>query len=358
MAGDQDKSSKTEAPSKHKLKKSREEGQVAKSQDLSASVSLTVAIIMVAIFLSRMGEDMNFIWNRILFNLPVSEISENGFNTVFMEMILRFVIMIAPLMFAVMLGAFSATVAQVGLKVTFKPLLPKFDKINPVNGFQKLFSTRSLVQTIMAIIKMIFVSLVAGSVIWNNKEVVAAMAIQDLELVIARSASLTWELSIKAAVTLLILAIVDFGYQKWQYLEDQKMSKRELKEEYKEHEGDPAIKAKIRSRQRAASQRRGLKESVETADVVLTNPFHIAVALKYDREVSDSAPIVVAKGARLLAERIKQFANEYDVEIIQNIPLARALYKNCSVDMEISPDLYIAVAEILAMVYSKKTKNS
>jgi flagellar biosynthesis protein FlhB len=357
MAGDQDKSSRTEAPSKHKLKKSREEGQVAKSQDLSASVVLTVAIIMVAFSLGRMGEDLNFLWNRILFNLAASEISENGFNTVFMEIILRFVIMIAPLLFAIMIGAFAATVAQVGLKVTFKPLIPKFDKINPINGFQRLFSMRSLIQTLMALIKMIFVSFVAGSVIWNNRDVVAAMAIQDLELVIARSGWLTWELSIKAAVTLLILAIVDFGYQKWQHLEDQKMSKRELKEEYKEHEGDPAIKAKIRSRQRAASQRRGLKESVSTADVVVTNPFHIAVALKYDREISDSAPIVVAKGARLLAERIKEFAAENEIEIIQNIPLARALYKNCQVDMEISPDLYIAVAEILAMVYSKKRTN-
>jgi flagellar biosynthetic protein FlhB len=182
------------------------------------------------------------------------------------------------------------------------------------------------------------------------------MNFQELPAIISESGAMIWEISLKAAMTLLVLGLIDYIYQRWQFLEDQKMSKQEVKDEYKQLEGNPFLKGQIKARQRSFSQKRGLRESVKMADVVVTNPFHIAVAIKYDRSSAKSAPTVVAKGARLLADRIKEFAREAGIDVIQNIPVARALYKNIQVDREISPELYIAVAEVLAIVYSKKGK--
>jgi flagellar biosynthetic protein FlhB len=357
MPDEHDKNSKTEAASRYKLKKSREEGSVAKSQDLSGTVGFIAGLIATMVFLPQIGKSLVSFLLRIIYDFPLSELSMNGIKSILVMMLKEFIVTSFPLLTVIWVAALATTVAQVGFHVSFKPLEPKLDKINPVNGFKRLFSTRSVVSTALAILKMLLVVFVSGSVIWNNRQTVSLMNLQNIDSILNLSGRLTWELCMKAACTLLFLALIDFAYQKWQFLEDQKMTKQEVKEEHKHHEGNPMIKGQVRARQKAAAKKRGLKESVEEADVIVTNPFHIAVALKYDREHGQSAPIVVAKGARLLAERIKQFAKEFKVEIVPNIPLARALYKECKVGMEISPDLYIAVAEVLAIVYAKRNKN-
>lgn len=357
MPDNADKDQKTERASRHKLKKSREQGQVAKSQDLSAMTALLAAIFAISIFSPQICLELKNLFTVLVRDIALNEAGQIGFSNIIKTSIDTFLRTALPVLLIVWLAALVSTVAQVGLKVSWKPLEPNIDKINPVNGFGRLFSMRSTVQTALALAKMLLVVAVSGSVIWNKRYAFVTMGFQDINVILKESAAITWEVAIKAALTLLLLAIVDFAYQRWQFLEDQKMTKQEVKEEYKQMEGNPFLKGQIKSRQKSFSQKRGLKESVKTADVVVTNPFHIAVAIKYDRKDAQAAPKVVAKGARLLAERIKNFAREANIDVIQNIPVARALYKNVAVDQEITPDLYIAVAEVLAVVYAKEGKD-
>lgn len=357
MPPDQDKSSKTEAASQYKLKRAREEGQVAKSQDLSGTASFITAIVFLSIYSPYMILQIKELFIYIIANFPINEASQNGIMTILLIVTKTLVILVAPILAVVWVVSFITAAAQVGIKFSVKPLEPKLEKINPIEGMKRLFSKRSLVTTTLSSIKMILVSFIAGSVILNNFGTFITMTQQDLSSIMVLTGKLAWEISTKSIGTLLILAFVDYAYQKWQFLEDQKMSKQEVKEEYKQQEGDPTVKGQIKARQKAAAQKRGLKESVQSADVVVTNPFHIAVAIKYEKDNPEAAPIVVAKGARLLAEKIKSIAREVNVDIIQNIPLARALYKECHVDREIPPELYIAVAEVLAVIYAKRNRN-
>ncbi len=356
MADQADQDQKTESASQHKLRKSREAGQVARSQDLSGMSGLIAAIFATAVFLPQISREISILFVELMQDVSLNEISVNGIQAVFFHVVICFAKAALPVLLITWIVTFIATTAQVGLQVSFKPLEPNLDKVNPLNGFKRLFSMRSTMATVMGLIKMVLVIFVAGSVLWNNRGIFITMNFQDLPAMLSESGAMIWEISLKAALTLLVLGLVDYIYQRWQYSEDQKMTKQEVKDEYKQLEGNPFLKAQIKARQKSFAQKRGLRESVRTADVVVTNPFHIAVAIKYDRSSAKSAPMVVAKGARLLAERIKEFARESGIDIIQNIPVARALYKNVGVDREISPELYIAVAEVLAIVYSKKGK--
>lgn len=354
---DQDKSQKTEAASKRKLEKAREQGQVAKSQDLASAAALTIAVIMIASSADFFAKSFTEFFISSARDFPMQELSDQGLMSVMYYYAKIFLILGMPVIGVIWLTSLLATLVQVGLKFSLKPLEPSMEKINPISGFKRLMSVRSLVRTGLALIKMLAIAAIAVSIFVSSQDEIARLALQEQSIMLGVIGSIAWEIGIKAAGALLILALIDYAYQRWQFLEDQKMSKREVKEEYKQQEGDPHIKGKVRSRQRATATKRGLQESVEAADVVVTNPFHIAVAIKYDRNSPEAAPHVVAKGARLLAQRIKDFAKEADIEIIQNIPLARALYKECKVDMEIPPEFYVAVAEVLAIVYSKR-KNS
>ncbi len=350
----EDRDQKTESASQHKLRKSREAGQVARSQDLSGMSALIAAIITTAVLLPQISTEIKNLFIQLMQEISLEEISSTSLYSLLWQSLISFMKAALPILLITWLVSLISTAAQVGLKVSLKPLEPNLAKLNPITGFQRIFSLRSTVATILSILKMLLVIVVAGSVIMSKKNSFITMNFQELPTILLESGAIAWEISLKAALTLLTLGIVDYIYQRWQFLEDQKMSKQEVKEEYKQLEGNPFLKGQIKARQKSFAQKRGLKESVKTADVIVTNPFHIAVAIKYDRANSKAAPIVVAKGARLLAERIKEFAREAGIDIIQNIPVARALYKNVAVDKEISPELYIAVAEVLAIVYSKK----
>jgi flagellar biosynthesis protein FlhB len=357
MADSSDKHSRTEAPSKHKLKKSREQGQVARSQDLSAVLALIAGMIMFCVYARKLCIDLNFMFRKIFFDFNFDYVAPHGINQIMAYLFMSFVSMVFPIIVVIWLVSLVVTTFQVGIHFSVKPLEPSFSKINPVEGFKRLFSTRGLVNTILALMKMTVIFLVAGSVLWNEQNSVSFLMMNNLDLILTKSGSMVREIAFKSAITLLIMAVIDYAYQRWQYFEDQRMTKHELKEEYKEHEGNPTIKSKLRSLQKSAAKKRGLKETVKEADVVITNPFHIAVAVKYDRD-SMKAPVVVAKGARLLAERIKEFAKESKIDIVENVPLARALYKEVNVGFEISPTLYVAVAEVLAIIFKKRKQAS
>lgn len=242
-----------------------------------------------------------------------------------------------------------------GWKISGKPLKPELSKFNPINGFKRMFSKDSLFELVKSIVKVALVMYVAYSEIKDRQG--ELFVIYDMELLqaVALIAGLIVDVGLKTSLVYLIVGIADLIYQKHKFKEEMKMTKQEVKDEYKNTEGDPQIKGRQRQRMREASQRR-MMQDVPKADVVITNPTHYAVAIRYDAEVS-KAPVVVAKGEDFLAAKIKEVARENQVEIVENKPLARMLYANVNVGAEIPPELYQAVAEVLAMVYNLKGRN-
>ena len=247
---------------------------------------------------------------------------------------------------------FIVTVYQVGWKVTAKPMEPKLSKFNPINGFKRIFSKDSLFELLKSLVKVGVIAYVAYTNIVDEANNLFILYDISLNQAIALVGSIIIEFGIEISVIFIVIGLIDYIYQKWKFGEDMKMTKQEVKDEYKNTEGDPQIKGRIRQKMREASQRR-MMQDVPKADVVITNPTHFAVAIKYDAEVS-RAPIVVAKGEDYLAQKIKEVARENHVEIVENKPLARMLYHNVDIGAEIPPELYQAVAEVLAMVYHMK----
>jgi flagellar biosynthetic protein FlhB len=350
-----DKSSKTEQASAQKLKKSREQGQVAKSQDLTSTLAMTLGMIIIAatsgFIVSNSARLMQQMFSS---QTNFNTVSSSGYFKLVMLTLVNFAMLAAPILLVVMLTAFISSAAQVGLKVSMKPLEPDITKLNPINGFKKLFSLKSLVTTGLAVVKMVVIGVVGVTLFQSNKDLNHLFKVSNINTSLRVIGKISFSITLKICLILLIIAIADYVYQKWQFLQDQKMSKEDVKKEHKDQEGNPHVKGHIRNVARNISQGKGLKSAVNEADVVVTNPVHIAVAIKYDRLNPLAAPIVVAKGSRLLAERIKEFARESEIAIVQNIPLARSLFKSCEVDCEISPDLYLAVAEVLAFIYKQK----
>lgn len=354
MPGD-DKDSRTERASPQKLKQSREQGQVARSQDLSGTIGVFVCLVMICLTGLAISAKIAYLFRHFFSRVRFEEVNSNGYFALITSAIGEYVMLCAPLLITIWLAVFISTVAQVGLHISFKPLEFDINKINPINGMKRLISLRSIITTSIGLTKMTVIAAMTWSMFINNHLITVIMKPINLIGTLNAVGAIAWDLCMKIAAVMLILSIVDYVYQKWQFSEDQKMSKEEVKQEYKNQEGDPHIKGRMKQAQRAMGQKKGLKANVQEADVVITNPIHLAVALKYNRD-GYSAPIVVAKGSRLLAGRIKEFAREANVMIVENIPLARALYKNCPIDHEITPDLYVAVAEVLAFVYKQKNK--
>ena len=267
---------------------------------------------------------------------------------------LRLLIILLPVLLIGFAVAFVSDLFQVKWRPTSKPLQPKFSKLNPLNGIKKIFSAQSLVELVKSVAKILLIALVTYSYIKKKSGLLYALYDMSMMQAVNLIGETVIELGIRISAIYMIIAGADFMYQKYKFKNDMKMTKQEVKEEYKNAEGDPEIKGKIKARMREASQRR-MMQAIPKADVVITNPTHYAVAIRYDTEVAP-APIVVAKGSDYLAQKIKQIARENNVEIVEDKPLARMLLANVDVDKQIPPELYQAVAEILAMVYHAQGK--
>ena len=267
---------------------------------------------------------------------------------------LRLLIILLPVLLIGFAVAFVSDLFQVKWRPTSKPLQPKLSKLNPLNGVKKIFSAQSLVELVKSVAKILLIALVTYSYIKNKGGLLYALYDMSMMQAVNLIGETVIELGIRISAIYMIIAGADFMYQKYKFKNDMKMTKQEVKEEYKNAEGDPEIKGKIKARMREASQRR-MMQAIPKADVVITNPTHYAVAIRYDTEVAP-APIVVAKGSDYLAQKIKQIARENNVEIVEDKPLARMLFANVDVDKQIPPELYQAVAEILAMVYHAQGK--
>ncbi len=344
---------KTEPATSKKLSDARSEGQVCKSRELDQALALVGLFLTLKAAVSFMGstfmEVFSDIYNKIPDTEAATELSTVAVMSYMQHAALLSLKLAGPFFVVGFLIAFVSNLVQVKWKVSTKPLQPKLDKFNPVNGFKRMFSKDSLFELLKSIVKIAMIAIIAYTSIRSHLQEIFLLYHITLNQAIALVGSIVIDVGLKIAIVYCVVGAVDYLYQKHKFNEDMKMTKQEVKDEMKNSEGDPQIKSKQRQRMQEASRRR-MMQDVPQADVVITNPTHYAVALKYDAGTG-TAPILVAKGADLIAQRIKEIARENKVEIVENKPLARMIYTNVEIGREIPPELYQAVAEILAAVY-------
>lgn len=349
---------KTEPATAKKLEDARKEGQVAKSRELGQAFVLLVFFIILKIWSLTMGHYFMKIFAEVygrmkeMTTLVGGVISAKDFISLINMILLRMLLIMAPIFLSAVVVIFVVEVAQVKWQPTAKPLMPKFSKLNPINGFKRIFSKDKIVELIKSIAKVVLITYLAYSSLKNEFASLFILFDMELKAAVGLIGAVAINLGIKISAVYLVIGFIDFGYQKWKFADDMKMTKQEVKDEFKNSEGDPAIKGRQRQRMQEASRRR-MMQSVPEADVVITNPTHFAVAVKYDPMVLD-APFVVAKGEDFLAQKIKEKAKEAGVEIVENKPLARMLYYNVNLGAPIPPELYQAVAEVLAVIYNAR----
>lgn len=350
---------KTEPATDKKLKDAREEGKVAKSKELTAAFDLIILFLVLKIFISYVGGSLLNIFDFVYSSMPEfvkineAKLTTFAISSYLFNIILKWILIVLPFFLLGVVITILISVFQVGWKISTKPMQPKLEKFNPINGFKRIFSKNSLFELVKSIVKIGVISYVAYSSVKNNRNDLFLLYDIPLNQAVTLIGSIIINTGLKISFVYLVVGIADYAYQKHKFNEDMKMTKQEVKDEYKNSEGDPQIKGKQKQRMREASQRR-MMQDVPKADVVITNPTHLAIALKYDAEVSE-APVVVAKGEDYVALKIKEVAQENNIAIVENKPLARMLFSNVDIGAEIPPELYQSVAEILAMIY--KTNN-
>ena len=349
---------KTEPATAKKLREAREDGKVAKSKELTAAFDLIVLFLVLRVFVSFVGNRLlgifRFVYQLIpdFISMNSADLSPRTIQGFFMEISLQMLVIVAPFFIFGFAVTLLISILQVGWKVTGKPLKPKLDRFNPVNGFKRIFSKDSLFELLKSIIKIGVIIYIAYISIRDEANDIFILYDIPLSQAVALCGEVIINAGIRISFVYLIVGIADFIYQKYRFSEEMKMTKQEVKDEYKNTEGNPEVKGRQRQRMREASRRR-MMQDVPKADVVITNPTHLAVAIKYEPEVN-RAPIVLAKGEDYLALKIRELAKENWIEIVENKPLARMLYANVDVGGEIPPELYQAVAEILAVVYNNR----
>ncbi len=346
---------KTEAPTDKKLSDARKEGQVARSKEIGNGFMLLGLFLLLKFWAGHLGIQFLTLfpvaYDRMVETVKLynGEIATGTVQAMLFRMLIDMIRMLAPVFLIGFIIALLCDLLQVKWRPTSKPLQPKLSKINPVKGFGRIFSAQSLAELVKSVAKIFLVTYIAYTTLKDQLGLLLRLYNMPLLQAIMMLGEVVIGLGLKIAVCYLVISFADFGYQKWKFYEDMKMTKQEIKDEYKNSEGDPQIKGRIRQKMREISQRR-MMQSLPEADVVITNPTHYAVAIKYDAEKYD-APIVLAKGEDFLAQKIKEKARECKIEIVENKPLARMLYANVDVGEMIPPELYQAVAEVLAMVY-------
>ncbi len=345
---------KTEKPTPKKRQKARSEGQVAISKEIATAITLIIGFLSLKVLgkymYRQIAKVMNF--NFTLIRDIDSIITDDYLLDLFIYLMLRAIVIVGPICIVTMIVGIVTNILQVGWHPTTKPLKPKFDAFNPATGFKRLFSPKQVVEAFISIIKIIFLVIVIYNSVKGELYQLKNIIYMDLFSGVIYICSLCVDVGLKVGYFFIIIAILDFAYQRYSHTKKLRMSKQDIKDEYKQTEGDPIIKGKIRQKMRESALKRMMQE-VPGADVVITNPTHFAVAVKYDRE-KEGAPVVLAKGVDHLAQKIKDVARENKVEIVENKPLARALYSSVDIGKEIPPELYQSVAEVLAFVYKLK----
>ena len=341
---------KTEEPTAKKRADARKKGQVGRSQELNTAFVLLVGFFTLKLLWDSIYLSIASYTTYVFTNLNQSVDTENIIH-IFIGIIVVLAKTAFPIMFAIMLIGLAINFFQVGLNFNTESIEFKLDKLNPINGFGRIFSKRSLVELAKSFFKILVIGFFLYRFIHEQILAMPQFMFFDLTTSLALVAEIIFQMAFIVIGVIMIMALMDYGYQKWQTTQDLKMTKQEVKDEMKQSEGDPQIKGKIRQKQRQMAMARMMKE-VPKADVIVTNPTHYAIALSYQQGMS--APLVVAKGQDLVAQRIKEIAREARVPIIENKPLARAIYAAVQIGDAIPQELYQAVAEVLAYVYRLK----
>jgi len=345
---------RTESATPRRRQDARERGQVARSSDVNAIIVFLTVLVLVRVLTLReyhtVADLCIYYWGA----LDQIRVSPDTVMAGTITAIVQSAYVLWPVMLAAAAAALAANVMQVGF--VFAPKVIRLDasRLNPMNGLKRLFSLRAGVELLKALLKILVVAYMAYSTLWGSRHLLFVLPEQTVAGVMLIVCDIAYRVCLKAGLALLVLALADYGFQRWQHERDLRMTRQELRDEYKRQEGDPLLKQRIRQRQRELARRRMMAE-VPKADVVITNPTHLAVALRYDPAHMD-APCVVAKGERALAERIRDIAREAGVPVIENKELAQALYRLVPVGGVIPSQLFEAVAQILAYVYRIRGK--
>ncbi len=350
MAGGRD--NKTEKPTQRKLRKAREKGQIARSKEVSSAGVLLGGILLLVFFGHTILQTLEYEMKHLLaFNVP-SEITIPYLSSIANGVGVRVAIVVLPVLLATLLFSIAANVMQGGLAFSVQALGFHFEKLSPSKGMERIFSKNGLIELLKNLVLLGVIGYISYQVVSSHLPLFPKLVLMDVRKLFYWTAVLSYEVFIRVAIFLAVLALGDYLFQKYRFTEQLKMSKQELKEEYKETEGDPITKGRIRRLQREMARKRMMAD-VPTADVIITNPTHYSVALTYKAETMD-APRVVAKGVGFLALKIREVAQEHDIPLVENKPLAQTLYKTVEIGESIPSSLYKAVAEILAYVYRAK----
>ncbi|WP_308639260.1 flagellar biosynthesis protein FlhB [Paenibacillus silvisoli] len=345
---------KTERATPKKRQEARKKGQTAKSQEVPG------ALILFFVFLSFMmlggyyKSRIMHLFGSLFEQKLLMEVTSENVVTLFADLMMQGFMLLAPIFAIAVLVAVIGNYAQIGIMFTAEPLKLKMNKLNPISGFKQIFSMHSLVEFVKNVLKLVLIGFIVYSVIRREMGSIMQLASVPIDGIFSYISDVTIRLGVEIGAILAILALFDYMYKRYEHEKSLRMSKQDIKDEYKKSEGDPLVKSKIKERQRRMALQR-MMQDVPRADVVITNPTHFAIALQYDGAKME-APKVIAKGMDFVALRIKEVAKEHGVIMMENRPLARALYDRTEIGDSVPADLFQAVAEVLAYVYKLKKK--
>jgi flagellar biosynthetic protein FlhB len=344
---------KTEQATPKKREEARKRGQIVRSIEINSMLNVLVCLLMLKITGEYLFGGFKSLAIYYWSNINTLSLSADSMGSFLFFLITRTTLLMLPVLLVAFITGILSNVMQFGFLVTFEPLKPSFDKINPVTGFKRIFSKRMFFELAKSIIKIAVIGYLFYSTVRKIFGDIFMTPLMDMDTYLNFAAAAVYKLGMKIVIAFIVFAIIDYLWQRYDYEDNLKMSKQEVKDELKQLEGDPLVKSRIRNIQREMARKRMISE-IPQADVVITNPTHVAVAIRYE-EGKDNAPIMVAKGMNLMAEKIKEIARKNSIIIMENPPLARALVK-LEVGWEIPGELFQAVAEILAFVYQAKGK--
>ncbi len=339
--------------SQQKLRKAREQGQVVKSKDLSTAIAIIVMFSVIYMLGPMIWGQLSSLFVQIYEQIPNKHLEDIGYTYIFVKTIIPAALITLPILVLASFVGVLGDMIQIGPLFTTKPMEFNAEKFNPTKYFKNLVSPKTLFDLFKNIAKVIVLGIIGYMVYKAHFEDILMLAAIDNDFaILIQFGALILDFIIKAGIAFLVIAAADYGVTKWKFLQDQKMSFKEVKDEYKNSEGDPNVKAALRQRRQQLLQQK-MMDAVTTCDFVVTNPTHIACAIKYDAQTMES-PMLVAKGSELFAQKIKEIAREHNIPVIENPPVARALFRFVEINRQIPPDLYKAIAEILIFVYRLK----
>ncbi|WP_166237943.1 flagellar biosynthesis protein FlhB [Paenibacillus turpanensis] len=345
---------KTEPATPKKRQEARQKGQVAQSREVPQSLLMLASFGFLFMYGAVMKDQIMALFRSIFTDYMLMEFSPSNLFGLFGDLIARGLLLLAPIFGIAVVVGILGNYLQIGLLFTGHGLQMKFNKLNPITGFKNIFGLRSVVEFLKSLIKVSVIGFIVYTTLAGEQKQLLALANLPLEMMLSYVSNLVLMLGLKVGAVLVLIAVADYFYQKYEYEKSLRMSKQDIKDEYKKSEGDPLIKGKIKEKQRQMALRRMMQE-IPKADVVITNPTHFAVAIKYEAGEMN-APVVTAKGQDFVALKIRQIARDNGITTMENKPLARALYAQVEIGQEIPEDLFQAVAEILAYVYKLKGK--